>query len=122
MESSTTTEIWVERVAAWRASGERAETFSRRGGYAASTLRWWASKLKREMAAPAPAPAPATPTVQLARVVRTGPAVAVEQRLGRAIVLELLDGGVRISVEPGADPCTLAMVLDVLRGQAGGRR
>jgi IS5 family transposase len=34
MESSTTTEIWVERVAAWRASGERAETFSRRGGYA----------------------------------------------------------------------------------------
>lgn len=112
MESSTTTEIWVERVAAWRASGERAESFSRRGGYAASTLRWWASKLKREMAAPA-VTAPAA--VQLARVVRT-PAVTPAQTRDRAIVLEVIDAGVRIAIEPGADATTLAMVLDVVRG------
>ena len=87
MESSTTTEIWVERVASWRASGERAEAFSRRGGYAASTLRWWASKLKREMAAPA-VTAPAA--VQLARVVRTPPVAPGEAR-DRAIVLEVVD-------------------------------
>lgn len=112
MESSTTTEIWLERVAAWRASGERAETFSRRGGYAANTLRWWASKLKREMVAP-PVPAPAA--VQLARVVRTPPVAPAAPR-GHAIVLELVDTGVRIAVEPGADPTTLAMVIDVVRG------
>lgn len=112
MESSTTTEIWVERVAAWRASGERAEAFSRRGGYAASTLRWWASKLKREMAAPA-VTAPAA--VQLARVVRT-PAVTHAEARERAIVLEVVDAGVRIAIEPGADRRTLAMVLEVVRG------
>lgn len=111
MESSTTTEIWVKRVAEWRASGERAETFSRRGGYAASTLRWWASRLEREMAAPTVA-APAT--VQLARVVRT-PAVTPAEARARAIVLEVVDAGVRIAIEPGADPTTLAMVLDVVR-------
>lgn len=109
MESSTTTEIWLERVAAWRASGERAETFSRRGGYAASTLRWWSSKLKREMAVPAPA------TVQLARVVRTPTATRVDPP-SHAIVLEVVDAGIRIGIEAGADPATLAMVLDVVRG------
>ena len=114
MESSTTTDIWVERVAAWRASGEHAETFSRRGGYAASTLRWWASKLKREMAAP-PAAASA---VQLARVVRTSRAVEAQPQAPavRTIVLELVEAGVRIAIEPGADATTLAMVLEVVRG------
>jgi hypothetical protein len=111
MESITTTEIWAERVGAWRASGERAESFSRRGGYAASTLRWWASKLKREMSAPAP-----VPSVQLARVVRTPLTVASAPSSSRAIVLEVVDAGVRIAIEPGADPTTLAMVLDVVRG------
>ena len=52
-EASTTTEIWIERVSAWRASGERAEAFSRQAGYAASMLRWWATKLKRDVAASA---------------------------------------------------------------------
>jgi len=47
--SSTTTETWARRVEAWRASGKRAEEFSRHEGYAASTLRWWSSKLKHEM-------------------------------------------------------------------------
>lgn len=46
MESSTTTEIWVQRVAVWRASGERAEVFSHREGYAAGSLWWWACKLR----------------------------------------------------------------------------
>jgi hypothetical protein len=109
MEPSTT-EIWIERVSAWRASGERAEAFSRRGGYAASTLRWWASKLKREMAS---SPPPAR--VQLARVVRTPTATASEAR-ALGLVLEIVEAGIRIAVEPGADPATLAMVLAVVRG------
>jgi hypothetical protein len=106
MELSTA-EIWVDRVGRWRASGEDAETFSRREGYAASTLRCWASKLKREMAAPT------RPVVQLARVVR---APSSGTASARPIVLELLDAGVRIAIEEGADARTLAMVLDVVRG------
>jgi hypothetical protein len=33
-----------------------------------------------------------------------------------AIVLDVIDAGVRIGIEAGADPTTLAMVLDVVRG------
>lgn len=110
--STTTTEAWIQRVTAWRASGERAETFSKREGYAASTLRWYASKLKRELAA---LPPPPTREVRLARVVRTPstPALAFAAR-GHAITLDVLQAGVRVGIEPGADRATLAMVLDVL--------
>lgn len=111
-EPSTTTEMWIERVSAWRASGERAETFSARAGYAASTLRWWASKLKQELAA---LPATATREVRLARVVRTpsSPDVVSAAR-GHAITIDMVHAGVRIGIEAGADRATLAMVLDVI--------
>jgi hypothetical protein len=112
-EVSPTIETWIERVSAWRASGERAEAFSRRAGYAASTLRWWASKLKRDLAA-APAVV-AVPEVRLARVIRSEPAPTSESASGgRAITLELVQQGIRIAVQAGADRATLAMVLDVL--------
>lgn len=110
-EASPTTETWIERVSAWRASGERAEAFSRRAGYAASTLRWWASKLKRDLAA-APAVV-AVPEVRLARVIRSAPTSA-PTAAGREITLEFVQLGIRIAVETGADRATLAMVLDVL--------
>ena len=113
-EPSTTTEAWTQRVDAWRASGERAEVFSRREGYAASTLRWWSSKLKRDLAPPTVAPKPTTSEVRLARVIRTEPSVAPSPARGYAITLEVVQTGVRIGVEPGADRATLAMVLDVL--------
>lgn len=113
MAEASTTAVWVERVEAWRASGERAEAFSRREGYAASTLRWWASRLRRETAIE-PSAAPAA--VRLARVVREpAPIVATH---GAAIVLEVAD--VRVAIEPGADRATLAMVLEVL-GVGGAR-
>ena len=112
MEPSTTAEIWVERVAAWRASGERAETFSRRGGYSASTLRCWASKLKRVMAATA---GDGAATVQLARVVRVPKAAASDGGL-HGLVLEVVEAGIRIVVDASVDPKTLAMVLEVVRG------
>jgi hypothetical protein len=103
---STTTETWAVRVRAWRASGKRAEEFSRGEGYAASTLRWWASKLKLEL--------PAAPEVRLARVVRTvgsAPAPAVSS----PIVVDVTAMGARVAVGMGADRETLAMVIDVLR-------
>ena len=116
MESSTA-EIWLDRIERWRASGERAELFSRREGYAASTLRWWASKLRHELAAPVSP----SPSVQLARVVRTPSAPTTTSDAPSAIALEVVDGRVRIAVAPGADPHTLAMVLEVVVAR-GGRR
>lgn len=104
--SSATSETWTRRVKAWRASGERAEEFSRREGYAASTLRWWASKLKRET--------PAAPTVQLARVVRTVARAPSSASSPSAIVIDGGLAGVRVAVMRGADRETLAMVLEVL--------
>ncbi len=111
MESSTT-ETWVDRVERWRASGERAETFSRREGYAASTLRWWSSKLKHEM--------PAAPEVRLARVVRTVTAVPAPALASpfAAIMIDVTSTSVRVAVGPGADRDTLAMVLDLVRAGA----
>ena len=112
--SSTTTETWARRVEAWRASGKRAEEFSRYEGYAASTLRWWSSKLKHEMPPPPPAP-----EVRLARVVRTvtavpAPAPALASPFA-AIMIDVTAASVRIAVGPGADRETLAMVLDLVR-------
>ena len=98
-------------MTAWRASGEDAGTFCRREGCSAHTLRWWASKLKRE----------AGPEVRLARVVRRQSADA-ERRDGR-IVIEAAAAGARVAVEGGVDRATLAMVLELLGVSvgAGGR-
>ncbi len=38
----------MERVRAWRASGQDAGTFAADMGYAASTLRWWSSQVGRD--------------------------------------------------------------------------
>ncbi len=125
MSESATIEMWSQRVEAWRASGERAETFSRHEGYAASTLRWWSSKLKRELAPPPSAPEPAAPApeVRLARVIRSEPATAaVPLPSSDAITLEVARAGIRIRVATGADRATLAMVLDVLGVGVGGGR
>ena len=36
---------WVQRVAAWRASGESAERHAADKGYAPGTLKWWARQV-----------------------------------------------------------------------------
>lgn len=108
----STAETWARRVEAWRASGERAEEFSRRDGYAASTLRWWGSKLRRE---PVPSPPETRREVRIARVVRdAAPIAPAASPRDPAIVVEAMHVGVRISVTAGADRATLTMVFDVL--------
>jgi hypothetical protein len=121
MAETSTASVWSERVEAWRASGERAEVFSRRAGYAASTLRWWSSKLKRELGTADPELAPTTPEVRLARVVRTvtPPVVAGANGTG-AVVIDVVHADVRITVEAGTPRETLMMVLEVL-GVGGAR-
>lgn len=72
---------WSERVQAWRASGKTADEYASAFEFQASTLRYWASRLKTESAE--------KPAV-IARVVR---------RQSRALVVEGGDAGVQAEVE-----------------------
>ena len=94
-----TTSKWQKRVARWRASGETAEVFSAREGFATSTLRWWSSKLAREKAA--------TASVAMVQLVRA-PAAATASG---AVVIDLVEVAARITVEDGVNAATLKTVL-----------
>jgi hypothetical protein len=97
--------VWKQRIAKWRASGERVEVFCAQHGLRVGTLKWWAWKLGRE-ATPAP-------VVRVAHLVRSPAADTRQPRIG-SIIIEALDARVRVTVEPGADRETLGMVLAVL--------
>ena len=120
MGEHASTEIWVERVEAWRASGMRAEVFTDGEDYKAGTLRWWASRLKRQLGdsdppSSKPAAAATTAPVRIARVVRAAaPRAIAPAQPAPAIVLDIVAAGVRIAVGAGSDRATLAMVLDTL--------
>lgn len=76
-------------------------------GYESSTLRYWASRLKRGAAG-------AKPVVRLARVVRTRTA-----EVDAPIVVEL--GGARVVVRRGFDRAVLAAVFDAVAACGGAR-
>lgn len=114
----TTAEIWAERVAAWKRSGQTASEFCAKRDFKPATLTWWSSRLKTTVLGPPPKSKPATPSVRIARVV---PAHVLETRATSApIVVEA--GGARVLVPTGADGPTLATVLTVLRSLDGAAR
>jgi hypothetical protein len=104
---SDTVEIWTKRVASWRASGQTAEGFSAGRPWSPRTLRWWSSRLARERASAVP------PVVRIAQLVRSP---AVERG---SVVVEALDTRVRITVEAGAPPETVAAVLAIVMPREG---
>lgn len=97
---------WRKRVAGWRASGETAEAYSTQHGFTVSSLRYWASRIRREDAI-------AGPVVRLAKLVRTPAAQPNEVPRG-AVVIELLDARARITVVADTDRAVLATVLALL--------
>jgi hypothetical protein len=105
-DTSDTAMKWRQRVAGWRASGETAATYSARHGFTTSSLRYWASRFRREDAI-------AGPVVRLAQVVHAPSTQRDEGRRG-TVVIELLDARARIKVASDADRAVLAMVLEVL--------
>lgn len=105
---SDTVETWKKRVASWRASGETAEEFSKGRPWSPKTLRWWASRLGRPVAA-AVTPAP---VVRVAQLVRSS--APVDRERGGSIVVEALDARLRITIELGAERDTVAVVLGAL--------
>lgn len=109
---SDTATKWHQRVAGWRASGETAATYSSRHGFTTSSLRYWASRLRREDTITGP-------MVRLAQVVRTPLTQRDEAPRGR-VVIELLEPRVRITVGSDMDRAVLATVLELL--DRGGQR
>jgi hypothetical protein len=100
-----TESTWATRVQEWRASGLSAPAFCKDKGFCDSTLRYWASRLRKGQAGGRAA------EVRLARVVRAG----ARPELGETpIVIEV--GGARLGVRRGFDAGTLRTVLDVLGG------
>ena len=98
---------WASRVQSWRESRRSAEVFVEGQGYKATTLRWYASRLRQSTKSPkreSPRPAPASAVV-LARVVRVGTA---------AIAVTI--GGARLEVTAGFDPGLLRAVVACLGG------
>lgn len=126
---------WIERVEQWRAGGKSAEEYAQGRGFEASTLRYWASRLKTK---PPQGTIPPTSSVVAAetsaeptrrdalRIVRirrskvSVPTEAVRPRpanLANAAVWIAI-GAARIEVRRGFDRGLLLDVVDAL----GGRR
>lgn len=93
---------WSKRVAAWRSSGETAAVFASKGGFAPSTLKYWAWRLKRS-------------STGLVRVVRAAERAVPDRE--RAIEIEV--DGLRVMVRSGFDPAALSQVLEVVRSRCG---
>jgi len=105
---TTTAAKWAERVREWRASGKTADEFAVGFDFQASTLRYWASRLKTDaMQSPAP---------MLARVVRKRPSSTPHATMKSATEPELAIsvGGTRILVRRGFDTELLRDVVAVL--------
>jgi hypothetical protein len=108
--TSETAVKWTERVRAWRASGKSAEAFAADQDFQASTLRFWASRLKAQAAELKPS---TSSPVAMARVVRqqARPATAsIETGAELAIVI----GGARVTVSRGFDAALLREVVAAL--------
>ena len=93
---------WPARVSDWRASGKSAREFCADKDYSATTLYWWASRLKRK-GQPRP---PTHKPMRLARVLRKAPDEASKPA---PIVLQI--GPVRLEIACGADQTTLSNIL-----------
>lgn len=100
--------VWQARVEAWRTSGQTTAAFAKTGGFSASTLRNWLSRLGGAHPPRAPrhprAPAPAAP--QFVRVV---PRPRVQDD---ALVVAV--GEARITVRRGFPPALLREVVSAL--------
>lgn len=99
--SLSTQDLWRGRVTAWQRSGLTADAFCADKPFAASTLRWWASRLRR-------APAPTFVELRPSRAVVVPPPTELVVEVGAA----------RVRLTPGFDPALLGAVVAALAGGA----
>lgn len=89
---------WMKLVKQWRGGGEDAIVFATRHGVKVSTLRWWASELKKDRRA--------VPALREVVVDRT-PAKSIR-------TVSIILGSLEMRVEVGADPDYVASVAAAL--------
>ena len=112
MSEAETAAKWAERVRGWRESGASAASFAAGQGFAASTLRWWDSKLTRA----------AKPRVAMARVVRGAVGEPAERAATGTVsgpsetTLTIEVDGVRIAVRRGFDAELLRQLVHAIGG------
>lgn len=120
---------WTERVEQWRASEKSAEEYAQGRGFEASTLRYWASRLKTKPPQgpmpPASSVATAEPKhrdgVRVVRIRRSKASVPVAAAISHAAdvanaAVWIAIGAARIEVRPGFDRRLLLDVVDALGG------
>lgn len=95
----STEDLWRDRVAAWRHSGMTVEAFCHDKPFAASTLRWWSSRLRK---------APPLTFVEVR------PRAALSAPAPATLVVEI--GAARVQLTEGFDPKLLASVVAALSG------
>ncbi|HEY2778017.1 MAG TPA: hypothetical protein VGI77_08940 [Gaiellaceae bacterium] len=96
---------WAERLRQWRASGQSAEEYATGREFKASTLRFWASTIKRAESKEGAAPSRG---VRMVRVVaRSAPVDAT---------IEVSVGSARVVVRTGFDRALLRQVIEALGG------
>jgi hypothetical protein len=118
----TSEEVWLERVVAWRHSGQSAAKFCEEASYDASSLRGWSSRLGRagkvaraavgRRAKQAPQSA-----VAFARVVTKAapvPTSALPLLAAGRDALVVIIGPTRVEVAAGFDPELLRSVVAAL--------
>lgn len=110
----TKSEVWRERVGAWRASGKSAAEFCSGQEFATKSLQWWAWHFDARK----PKKRAATPKPGFARVVAK-PDVVKGTRDASVVVLV---GGARIEIASGADRAVVSMVLESLHAASAGGR
>jgi hypothetical protein len=101
---------WTERVRDWRASGKTAEEFASGFDFEASTLRYWASRLKTEAAATAKT------VPKMVRVVRRRLDSRARASPTAEPTVEVIIGPARIVVRRGFDAELLRQVAAALGG------
>ena len=99
---------WADRVRDWKSSGKRAEEFATGRAFKASTLRFWASRL-RSAPGKAAASAEREPRVRMA-LVTTGS----RQSVGASLCVVV--GAARIEVREGFDRALLCELVETLGG------
>ena len=104
---------WAERVREWRESGKRAEEFAAGQPFAASTLRWWGTELRRRVEGGGGRGG--EESIPMARVVRRVRPRVPESGPG-GVVVEV--SGARITVARGFDA---ELFSEVVRALAGAR-
>lgn len=113
ISSASTEALWLERVTAWRESGESIAVFARGHGFSDSALRYWVGRLSRPRKQAGPTRVvPLVPKSQ-ATIAR---AVTAEAGPSSDVVVEI--GQARIRVSRGFDREVLLAVVTALGGGA----